>query len=124
MSSKTIALTCLAAVLCGLALAAPPSDQEKKLMNRLMQRAELVSVMNVAHPEIFQEDNDPNTLQIVFMSDPNAKPRVSEDGEVVFLTQDTSIGTQSYLTQDAFYRKATRILEGKAPLPPGVEIPK
>ncbi len=124
MSGKTIVLACLALAVCGRALAVEPTDLEKKLMNRLMQKAELVSVMNVAHPEIFHEDNDPNTLQIVFMTDPNSKPSVSADGEVVFLPPDISITDQGYLTQEAFYRKAKLILEGKAAPPPGVTVPK
>jgi hypothetical protein len=101
----------------GRAVAEPPSDAEKKLMNTLMQKAVLISVMNVAHPEAFLEDNDPNTLQIVFLTDPKAKPHVSDDGEVVFMPDDISIADQGYLTQEAFLRKARRIMAGNVPPP-------
>lgn len=114
MSGKAITLACLMLAVAGRAAAAEPStDAEKKLMNTLMQKAVLISVMNVAHPEVFQEDNDPNTLQIVFLTDSNAKPHVSEDGEVVFMPPDISIADQGYLTQEAFLRKAKRILAAK-----------
>ncbi len=124
MSGKAILLALAALALGGRAVAATPSDVENKLVNHLMQRAQLITVMNVAHPEAFQEDNDPNTLQIVILSGPNAKPSVSEDGEVVFMPLNISINDQSYLTQEAFHRKARRILAGKAPPPPGVTVPK
>lgn len=124
MSCKAIVLAFIALTIGGRAVAADQSDVENKLVNRLMQRAALISVMNVAHPEAFQEDNDPNTLQIVFLSDPKTKPSVSEDGEVVFMPMDISIADQSYLTQEAFHRKARRILAGKVPPPPGITVPK
>jgi hypothetical protein len=124
MSGKVIPLACLALALCGLTAAQEPSDAENTLINRLMQKAVLVTAMNVAHPETFQEDNDPNTLQIVFMSDPNSKAHVSDDGEVVFLPPNISVTDQGYLTHEAFRRKAVRIMQGKAPPPPGVTVPQ
>lgn len=117
MSGKAITLACLMLAVSGRAAAELPTDAEKKLMNTLLQKAVLISVMKVDHPEIFQEDNDPNTLQIVFVTDPNTKPHVSDDGEVVFMPPDISVSDQGYLTQEAFRRKAKRILEGKLPPP-------
>lgn len=118
MSRKTVVLVLLA--LSGISLAAQPAttDAERKLMNKLMQDAELVSVQNVATPQGFKEDNDPNTLQVVFLTDPNAKGSVSPDGEVVFVPVGADINLQNALTEEAFRRKARRILEGRAMLEP------
>lgn len=116
MSGKAIVLALIALAAGTVALAAADNDDVKKLMNKLLQESELVSVQNVATPEGFKEDNDPNTLQVVFLTDPEAKGKVSEDGEVVFVPQGASVNLQNALTEEAFRRKAKRILEGRAML--------
>jgi hypothetical protein len=115
MSARMSVLACLALALCGRAVAEEPVDE--KLINKLMQREVLIPVMQVDHPEAIVEDNDPNTMQIVFMTDPNAKPRVSDDGEIVYLPPGISITDQAYLTHEAFRRKAKRVLAGQIPAP-------
>lgn len=87
-----------------------PTDEEKALINTLMQRQQLIALTDVTDPDHFVADNDPETLQILFQSDPNTKPRVSDDGEFVVMPLSTTISDQSYLTYDAFYRKARRIV--------------
>jgi len=118
MFGKALVLALLALSGSALAAPAPDTDEENKLMNKLMQDAVLVSVQNVATPQGFKEDKDPNTLQIVFLTDPNAKGKVSDDGEVVFVPVGADLNLQNALTEEAFRRKAKRILEGRAMLQP------
>ena len=87
------------------ASSAPAIPDEEKLVNRLMLHQDVVAVNNVASAADFVPDKDPNTLQVVFLSDPNAKSAVSEDGEVVFLNPAYTIDDQAKLTREAFRRK-------------------
>lgn len=116
---KFPALTLFAiTIFAAAAVAEPPTDEEKKLINKLMQREDVVAVNNVAKAEDFVPDKDPNTLQVVFLTDPNAKPSVSVDGEVVFLIPGISMDLQGMLTYEAFRRKAKRIMAIEVPPPP------
>ena len=116
LQNKFPALTLFAiTIFAAAAVAEPPTDEEKKLFNKLMQREDVVAVNNVAKAEDFVPDKDPNTLQVVFLTDPNAKPSISEDGEVVFLTPAVSMELQGMMTYEAFRRKARRILTIKVP---------
>jgi hypothetical protein len=117
MPGKAAVLTCLALALFGRAAAEQPSDAERKLINKLMQKEELITVSNVPTSVGFIADNDFNTLQIVFLTDPNAKAKVSDDGEVVFVPPGLSLTQHNWLTDEAFKRKARRILAGQAPAP-------
>jgi len=117
MTTKILCLVTLAAM-AGAAAAQQPNDEEKRLINTLMQHQELIAVNNVATAEGFVPDKDPNTLQVVILTDPHAKASVSEDGEVVFLSPSLSQNQQATLTYEAFRRKAKRILAIKIPPPP------
>lgn len=117
MTTKVLCLVTLAA-LAGSVAAQPAGDEEKRLINTLMQRQDVIAVNNVATAEGFVPDKDPNTLQVVILTDPKAKPSVSEDGEVVFLSPDLTPNQQATLTYEAFRRKARRILAIKVPPPP------
>jgi len=109
MTKKTLCLLTMAA-LAGASSAQTTPAEEKKLINTLMQRQDVVAVNDVASAENFVPDNDLNTLQVVILIGPNAKPSVSEDGEVVFLSPGLSTNQQGSLTYEAFRRKAKRIL--------------
>ncbi len=117
MTTKLLCLVTLAA-LAGSAKAQTADDAEKKLINTLMQHQDVIAVNNVATAEGFVPDNDPNTMQVVILTDPNAKSSVSEDGEVVFLSPGLGPNQQANLTYEAFRRKAKRILAIKIPPPP------
>lgn|GEM_PF-1375809 len=117
LRSKFLALFA-ASIFAASALAEPPTDEEKKLINKLMQQQDVVAVNNVAKAGDFVPDKDPNTLQVVFLTDPDAKPAISEDGEVVFLPPNVSVELQGMMTYEAFRRKAKRILAIKVPPPP------
>jgi hypothetical protein len=119
MRQKLLCLVTLAA-LAGSAAAQTGPDDEKKLINKLLQQQEVIAVNNVATAEEFVPDKDPNTLQVVFLTGPNPKIGVSEDGEVVFTTPDLEMNLQSKLTYEAFRRKAKRILAIKIPPPPSL----
>jgi hypothetical protein len=114
MTTKTLCLVTMAA-LAGAAAAQTTPDEEKKLINTLMQRQDVIAVNDVASAEGFVPDNDPNTLQVVILTGPNAKPSVSDDGEVVFFAPGLSTNQQGNLTYEAFRRKAKRILAVKVP---------
>jgi hypothetical protein len=90
---------------------APAGDEaEKQLVNTLMQHTQMVTVMNVKSAEGFVADNDPNSMQIVFLEGPEAGPsHTTEDGEVVFLNGG-SLNEQSWLITQAFEKKAKLIL--------------
>lgn len=116
LQNKFPALALLAGLLfVAAAVAEPPTEEEKKLVNKLMQQEDVVAVNNVPNAQAFVPDKDPNTLQVVFLTDPNAKPSISDDGEVVFLTPGVSVELQSLMTYEAFRRKARRILAIKVP---------
>jgi hypothetical protein len=118
MTPKLACLVTLT-VLAGAAAAQSSADEEQKLINKLLQQQDVIAVNNVAAAEDFVPDKDPNTLQVVFLTGPNPKIGVSEDGEVVFTTADVSMNVQGNLTNEAFRRKAKRILALKIPpLPP------
>ncbi len=117
MATKVLCLVALAA-LAGFATAQPSPDEEKKLINKLLQYQDVIAVNNIASADGFVPDNDPNTLQVVILTGPNPKVGVSEDGEVVFLSPNLTQNEQGSLTYEAFRRKAKRILAAKAsPVP-------
>jgi hypothetical protein len=110
MRGKLLALTILA--LAGPAAAAD-DEAEKQLVNTLMQHTQMVTVSGVASADGFVADNDPDTMQIVFLEGPKAGPsHVSDDGEVVFLNGGSS-NEQSWLITQAFEKKAKLILAKK-----------
>jgi hypothetical protein len=118
MPQTLLRVVTLAALACSAA-AQTDADDEKKLINKLLQKQEVIAVNNVATAEEFVPDKDPNTLQVVFLTGPNPKVGVSDDGEVVFTSPDLAMNLQSTLTYEAFRRKAKRILAIKIPpLPP------
>jgi len=123
MRGTMLALTFLASAMlpafaqapAGTAPAAPPAEDAalKQLTNKLMQETKMVTVTNVPTADGFVEDDDPNTMQIVFLEGPKAGPsHISDDGEVVFINGG-SINEQSRLITLAFEKKAKLILEKK-----------
>ena len=83
------------------------SDAVKNLANRLMQTTKVVAVTNIATPDKFVPDNDPDTLQIVYLTDPNAgKSRISDDGEVIYFVGDPSVDFQQPYIFKAFEIRA------------------
>ncbi len=71
---------------------------------KLMQDTLLIAVTNYAGPaDKFVEDDDPNTLQIVFMQKfEQGNSHVSDDGEVVFLSPGASQSIQQELISAAY----------------------
>lgn len=117
MATKVLCLVTLTALALSAAAQTGP-DEEKKLINKMMQQQDVIAVNDVASAEGFVPDKDPNTLQVVFLTGPNPKIGVSDDGEVVFTVANLSMNEQSRLTYEAFRRKAKRILAIKVPPPP------
>ncbi|GAA0532144.1 hypothetical protein FHS83_002762 [Rhizomicrobium palustre] len=104
---RKVKLFCVTVLLAGACYAAP-ADEDKQI-KALMLRQDILAVNNIAKPEDFVPDKDPNTLQVVFISDPNAKSSVSEDGEVVFMNPDLPVNVQNALTYEAFRRKLKQL---------------
>jgi len=78
-----------------------------------MEETKLIAVMGVEGPSTnFEDDGDPNTLEVVFLSKRSDGPsRVSPDGEVVFLYK-ASDKLQSELISKAFDLRVARAMAG------------
>jgi hypothetical protein len=94
----------LATTLATLLLAQPvfAEDRNAAIAN-LMISTKLIAVGDWDKPtSAFVEDNDPNTLEIVFLKDANTEAsRVSDDGEVIFLNAKVTDDEQQTLTLKA-----------------------
>lgn len=93
-------------------LAAEPAPAiPQELMQRIAEETKVIGIMGLPGlASEFKADDDPNTLQIVFLSKRKDGPsRVSDDGEVIFLYK-ASDRTQQQLIGEAFERKARRRL--------------
>ena len=83
-----LALAVLGLLLGGTVGAAEPSsDALRQLQAKLMIETTIVAVADFnGPPSEFKSDGDPNTLELVFLSNKKDGPnRVSDDGEVIFL---------------------------------------
>jgi len=106
----------LLSVSSATAAACSPADmnptQIKLMQVKLMQETKLIAVMEIKVPaDKYASDGDPNTLEIVFLSKPeDGASRVSDDGEVIFLTKDATDDEQQALTMKAFDIRARRRL--------------
>lgn len=99
----------LATSLC--AAADDQSEALRKRVNELMQTTTVVAVMDVAAPDKFVPDTDPNTLQIVYIADPKAGTNhVSDDGEVIWFFGDPSVNAQQPYIFKAFEIRAKKQL--------------
>lgn len=105
----------LAFALCPAVLSAgePTAAIPQDLMRKLAEETKVVAVMGLPGPASeFKADEDPDTLQVVFLDRKKDGPsRVTEDGEVIFLYK-ASDETQQKLIGIAFQRKAQRRLQG------------
>ena len=109
MSPKKTFTVLALALLAGLgtARADDQSDAVKNLANKLMQTTNVVAVTNLATTDTFVPDNDPDTLQIVYLTDPNAgRSHVSDDGEVVYFVGNPSVDAQQPYIFKAFEIRA------------------
>ena|SRR5215475_955610 len=95
------------------ALAGEPDPAAlKALMVKLMQETKVVAVQLSGPAADFKPDNDPNTLEIVFLTRKEDGPsRVSADGEVIFLYNPSDKEQQALITK-AFEIRARRQLGG------------
>ena len=85
-------------------LAQSDTEGPDQMRLKLMQDTLLIAVTNYGGPaNAFVEDNDPDTLQIVFLQKTEqGNSHVSEDGEVVFLSPGASQDIQQQLISAAF----------------------
>jgi hypothetical protein len=108
--SPRLTFTALALALLagfGAARANDQSDAVRQFANKLMQTTTVVAVTNVATADEFVPDNDPDTLQIVYLTDLNAgKNHVSDDGEVVYFVGDPPVDSQQPYIFKAFEIRA------------------
>jgi hypothetical protein len=91
-----------------------PSDAERQLIVKLMQETKIDAVFDATTADGFVADNDPDTLQIVFLDSPTAGPsHVSEDGEVIFLNNATDDEQQALIRQAFEIKARLRLAAGK-----------
>ena len=110
--SKFLSLSAL--LLAALAHAADPTAEElRQLQVKLMVETQVVAVTDFKGPASeYKSDGDPNTLEIVFLTNKQDGPsRVSDDGEVIFLYK-ASEKEQRKLIEQAFKIRALRRLKG------------
>jgi hypothetical protein len=83
------------------------ADAERRL--RIIEQTRIVAVTGFTGPaSAFQDDGDPETLQIVFLDKLSDGPsRVSKNGEVIFLYK-ASEKTQQELIAEAFEIRLAR----------------
>jgi hypothetical protein len=112
---RAISVSTLTLCLVSAAYAQQGDNGAGQLKLQLMKTTQVVAVADYSgSPDKFAEDNDPNTLQIVFLAKPEFGPsRVSDDGEVIFLAPVVTDDEQSSLIDKAFDIRVQRRLAGK-----------
>ena len=111
MAGRQILVAFALALLAGAAQAEDQSDAVKTLAAKLIQTTKVNAVTDVATAAAFVPDTDPDTLQIVYLTDPKAgKSHVSEDGEVIYFVGDPSVDDQQPYIFKAFEIRARRRL--------------
>ena len=104
-----------AILLAGLAHAADPTpDEIRQLQRKLIIETKIITVPELKGPASeYRSDGDPNTLELVFLSNKKDGPsRVSDDGEVIFLYKASARKQQELISQ-AFKIRAVRRLKGR-----------
>jgi hypothetical protein len=76
------------------------ADDAASLKIKLMKTTKLIAIGGDAVKN-FAPDNDPDTLQVVFMAS-NGPSHVSEDGEVIYISPDITPADEQALIQAAF----------------------
>ena len=90
----------------------PDPNALQALMVKLMVETKVVAVELSGPAADFRPDNDPNTLEIVFLTRKQDGPsRVSDDGEVIYLYKPSDKEQQSLINK-AFEIRARRRLGG------------
>jgi hypothetical protein len=90
------------------ALAETPDE----LRDRILKQTKVVVTQLTVPAHEYKGDGDPNTLEIVFLTNKSDGPsRVSDDGEVIFLYKATD-NTQQQLISRAFEIRIARAAAG------------
>ena len=101
--------------IASMSIGEPAVSDPTQLKLQLMKITQVVAVTNfLGSSDKFVPDNDPDTLQIVFLTKPEYGPsRVSDDGEVIFLSPGTTDNEQSNLIGKAFDLRVQRRLSAQ-----------
>jgi len=93
--------------------ASSPGESADELRNRILTQTRVVVVTALTVPaHEYKGDDDPNNLEIVFLTDKADGPsRVSDDGKVIFLYK-ASEKTQQQLISRAFEIRIARASAG------------
>ena len=80
------------------------AEDRNAAIAKMMVDTKLIAVGDWDKPTSeFVEDNDSNSLEIVFLKAPNSEPsHVSDDGEAIFLNPNATDEEQQALTLKAF----------------------
>jgi hypothetical protein len=89
------------------------AEVSDEVRNRILKETQVIAVMELAVPAAeYKGDNDPNTLEIVFLKKKKDGPsRISDDGEVIFLYK-ASDATQQELIARSFEIRFARAASG------------
>lgn len=96
------------------------TDEEiRKLKLDMMIHAKQIAIMDYkGKVSAYTSDNDPDTLEIVFLADTSDEPgQVSADGEVIFLNKATTKPETQALINKAFDIRVQRKLAAQPPAP-------
>jgi hypothetical protein len=91
--------------------AEPTADEVRQMEVKLMAQTKVVAVRDLNFPASeFKSDGDPNTLEVVFLTNKVDGPsRVSEDGEVIFLYKPSEKEEQTLIEQAFRIRALLRL---------------
>jgi len=88
------------------------AESADELRDRILRQTKVVVTQLSVPAREYKGDGDPNTLEIVFLTNKSDGPsRVSEDGEVIFLYR-ASDNTQQQLISRAFEIRIARAAGG------------
>ena len=88
------------------------AESADELRNRILRQTKVVVTQLSVPAREYKGDGDPNTLEIVFLTNKSDGPsRVSDDGEVIFLYR-ASDATQQQLISRAFEIRIARAAGG------------
>ena len=132
---RRLVLGSIVAILIELAAPAPAVSAEtgaskkeiRELEAKLWKETQLVLRQASGPAAEFKPDEDPNTLEMVFLaSKKDGRTGVTTDGEVIFLAPGTGPGVQGDLMRQAFHLRALRRANGAketSTTPPAAESP-
>jgi hypothetical protein len=117
MGKKFGRVAVVAILLCSAGFsAARANDTDQQKLLQLMQITKVIMIPHSTVPaNKFVADNDPNSLEVVFLNSAAEGPsHVSDDGQVIFLDPDAADDVQQALIMQALEIRIKRQSTGSA----------